>query len=45
MYLYQYIFDKNSYISNILFKFLDHKLFTSISNEKVWVSKVYINLI
>ena len=44
MYFFWYIFDNNTYINNILFKFLVYKLFASIDNNKIWKSKSYINL-
>lgn len=35
IYFYWCIFNNNIYISNILFKFLNHKLLINISNNKI----------
>lgn len=43
IYLYQGIFDNNVHISDILFKFFSHKLLASISNNKIYRSKIYVN--
>lgn len=40
--VYQYIFNNNTHISNILFKFSYYKLFVGIDRKKFGRSKIYI---
>lgn len=44
IYFYQNIFDNNIYVGSILFKLSSHKLFFGIAGNKVWGSKIYVNL-
>ncbi len=42
--LYQYLFDNNSHIGNILFEFSSYKLLASVGNNKILGSKICVNL-
>lgn len=41
--LYWYIFDNNSYIDSMLFKFSSYKLLVNIGNNTILGSKICVN--